>query len=209
MTDIDTASALDAELPRVLDAHALLRERKISDRKTNLGYEDHVKRQKKFVRNRESIWCQHQHQWKAFTIERNRFNQMLAGSKIRANSAKVKECGHDTKKLYNLINGITGRTTSNPMPPAKTDKELADKFADFFLAKIRKIREDLADSQTHSPEPIHTTTLGAFQPMTVDEVTKIIRSMPSKSCASDVIPTSLLKSILDKIAGVITSITNI
>ena len=45
--------------------------------------------------------------------------------------------------------------------------------------------------------------------MTVDEVTKIIRSMPSKSCKSDVIPTSLLKSILDKIAGVITSIINI
>ena len=53
----------------------------------------------------------------------------------------------------------------------------------------------------------NATTLGAFPPMTVDEVTKIIRSMPS--CESDVILTSLLKSILDKIAGVITSIINI
>ena len=138
LTDIDTAiSALDAELLRVLDAHAQLRERKVSDRKTNLGCEDHVKWQKKFVRNRESIWyrykCQHEHQCKAFTIEHNHFNQMLVGSKIRASSAKVKECGHDTKKHYKLINGITGRTTPNHMLPAKTDKELADKFADFSL----------------------------------------------------------------------------
>ena len=95
------------------------------------------------------------------------------------------------------------------MPPAKTDKELADQFADFFLTKIRKVREDLADCQTYSPEPIQTTILGASQPMTVDEVTKIMRSMPSKSYESDVIPTSLLKSILDKIAGVNTSIINI
>ena len=79
---------------------------------------------------------------------------------------------HVSKKvvmtLYNLINGITGRTTPNPMPAARTDKELADKFAELFLAKIRKIREDLADWPAYSPEPIHTTILGAFRPMTVD-----------------------------------------
>ena len=83
------------------------------------------------------------------------FKRILAGSKIRANSAEVKECVHDTDKLYNLINGITGRITPNSMPTAKTDKELADKFADIFLAKIRKIREDLANCQNYSPEPIH------------------------------------------------------
>ena len=163
-----------------MDSHAPLREHKVYDRKTNLVYEDHVKCQKKLVRNRESIWYRYKCQHNTNGELSNRFNRMLAGSKIRANSAKVKECGHDTKKLYKLINGITGRTTPNPLPSAKTDKELADKFADFFLAKIRKIREDLADCQTYSPEPVHATTLVAFQPMTVDEVTKITRSMPSK-----------------------------
>ena len=47
------------------------------------------------------------------------------------------------------------------------------------------------------------------KPMTVDYVRKIIMSMPSKSCESDAVPTCLLKRILDKVAGVITSIINI
>ena len=38
---------------------------------------------------------------------------------------------------------------------------------------------------------------------------KIIRSMPTKSCETDAIPTMLLKQILDKVGGTITSIVNI
>ena len=45
--------------------------------------------------------------------------------------------------------------------------------------------------------------------MTVDNIRKIIMSIPSKSCESDAVPRCLLKRILDKVAGVITSIINI
>ena len=49
---------------------------------------------------------------------------MVAGAKIRANSDNVLECGHDAKKLYNLVNSITGRVESNPMPPSRTNGDL-------------------------------------------------------------------------------------
>ena len=65
---------------------------------------------------------------------------MLAGTKIRANSSKVIECGNDSKKLFNLINNLTGRVKSNPMPPGRTDETMANEFADFFLGKINKMR---------------------------------------------------------------------
>ena len=45
--------------------------------------------------------------------------------------------------------------------------------------------------------------------LTVDNIRKIIMSMPSKSCESDAVRTCLLKCILDKVAGVITSVINI
>ena len=125
------------------------------------------------------------------------------------NSDKVIQCGGDTKKLYNLVNNITGRVKVNPMPPGKSDKVFADEFADFFMNKIKKIRDNLRDCQTYSPTPIEVKPLSAFRPMTEEEVVKIIRSIPTKSCETDAIPTMLLKQILDKVGGTITSIVNI
>ena len=108
---------------------------------------------------------------------------MIAGAKIRDNSAKIKECRHNTKKLYNLVNNITGRVKPNPMPPWKTNLELADDFAGFFL----EIREDLAGCATYSPTPIEVSPLSQFQHMSVDEVTKIIRKLHTTDWATKAI----------------------
>ena len=84
---------------------------------------------------------------------------------------------HDTKKLYNLVNNMTDRTKSNPMPPGRKDSELADEFADFFLDKIRRIRDDLADCRTYAPTQIEVEPLEIFNPLSVREDISIIRSM--------------------------------
>ena len=104
---------------------------------------------------------------------------------------------------------MTGRTKSNPMPPGRKDTELADEFADFFLDKIRRIRDDLADCRTYTPIEIEVEPLENFNPLSVGEVVSIIRSMPTKSCESDVLPTSLLKRSLDRLGKTITAIVNI
>ena len=63
LTDIDEAvTALDTELLRVLDKHAPIKELKVTDRKKELWYEDHIKLQKRIVRNREFIWNRFDHQ---------------------------------------------------------------------------------------------------------------------------------------------------
>ena len=209
----EAVAAFDTELLRVLNKHAPVKTIKISDRKKEVWYDDHIKLQKKFVRNREHVWNkynrEHDHYWKAFTVERNRLNRMIAGTKIRENSTRIEQCGHDTRKLYNLVNNITGRTKTNPMPPGKTDQLLADEFADYFLTKIKKIRDDLAECVAYSPTHADIEPLNQFKPLSVDNVVKIIRSMPSKSCESDVLPTKLLKQCLAKIGNTITAIVNI
>ena len=50
---------------------------------------------------------------------------------------------HDTKKLYKIINDMTSGKTLNPIPLNKTDEELGNKFAKYFLHKIEKIRSKL------------------------------------------------------------------
>ena len=47
------------------------------------------------------------------------------------------------KKLFLLVNHLTGCKPEIPLPTRRSDKELAEGFASFFLSKIVKIREEL------------------------------------------------------------------
>ena len=76
----------------------------------------------------------------------------------------------DTKKLYQVVNGITGILKENPLPHEESDIVLANKFADFFLEKIWK---------------------------TETELRKLITEMKTKSFELDPIPTRIIKENLD------------
>ena len=52
-------------------------------------------------------------------------------------------------------------------------------------------------------------TLSQFDPMTTEEVARLISSMATKSCELDAIPTSVLKQITPSIVHTITKIINI
>ena len=66
----------------------------------------------------------------------NEYNRQLLRTKIDAINTTVSECKTDTRKLYNLIRYLTGTSTSNPLPPSASDKELANVFADYFMNKM-------------------------------------------------------------------------
>ena len=53
---------------------------------------------------------------------------MLNNSKISALSAKVEECGKDSKKLYKLVTKLTGGPKENSLPNNIDDVNSANKF---------------------------------------------------------------------------------
>ena len=53
----------------------------------------------------------------------------------------VIDAGRETKKLYKIINNITGTKEDNPMPPGDSDMEIAQNFAEYFVENIDKIRD--------------------------------------------------------------------
>ena len=55
------------------------------------------------------------------------------------------ECEQSVIKLYSLVRELTGTSSQNPMPDGKTDEELSEDFASFFLDKIQKIRDSLSE----------------------------------------------------------------
>ena len=142
-------------------------------------------------------------------MERNRYNRMLYGAKIRRTSREVLNCKNDKKKLYNLVSNITGRVKDNPLPPRKANTELANSFGDFFIKKITNIRDNLKHIPNYVPPSRDVPVLEHFHKMSCDDVQKVISSMASKTCEMDVIPTKLLKLLLGDLIKVITDIVDL
>ena len=85
---------------------------------------------------------------------------------------------------------------------------IADRFADYFMEKILTIRKQLDTKDLFSPSPRHVETLRSFRLLSEEEVESIIKSLSSKSCELDVIPTNLLKDILPSILPLVTRLVN-
>ena len=111
-----------------------------------------------------------------------------------------------TKKLHKLINNMISGKTQNPMPPNKTDEELANEFANHFLDKVEKIRSKLTTTRPHTPKAYNTQALSRFTTLTEDQLHKVIMDMPTKSCELDIISTKLLRKVLHSCIPVIMKI---
>ena len=98
--------------------------------------------------------------------------------------------------------------TQNPMPPNKTNEELANEFANHFLDKIEKIRSKLTTTKPYTPKAYNTPALWRFTTLNEDQLYKVIMDMPTKSCELDIISTKLLKQVLHSCIPAITKIIN-
>ena len=148
-----------------------------------------------------------------YRLVRNRYRSAIDEAKTEYYSGKVQECAGDQKKLFEIIKSLTKPLQQEQYPDSDSLKDLADAFGDFFIMKIQKIRTKL-DSQ--DPEPITILRVAvkeedmflSFQPLTEDDVRKLIKQSPNKQCSSDPIPTWLLKECLDSLLPVLTLLVN-
>ena len=76
---------------------------------------------------------------------------MLWSTRKSTLSDRVNEYEQDTKKLYTFVNGTIGRSSENLMPKSDSDKELAEEFTDYFMAKIRNIHDSLENHPIYKP----------------------------------------------------------
>ena len=108
------------------------------------------------------------------------------------------------KKIYKLVNNITGTYTANPMRPSKSDEVLAEVFSDYFMNKIKTIRDMLDGYEKNQPiDDGKTPEINKFYELTEAEVEIIIGSMPTKGCELDPIPTKNFKQILPNIIATV------
>ena len=87
-------------------------------------------------------------------------------------SKKIEEYESDSSQLCQLVNHLTNCKMENPLPSRNTDKELADEFADYFIWKIVKIRNELDEYPIYYPSNSNVPKLSNFNELDQDQVEK-------------------------------------
>ena len=149
----------------------------------------------------------------AFHTQQNRYNALCDAAHSSWLATTIAES--DSKDLFKGADKILGRTTPAKLPTCESDAILAGKFNNFFMQKIKSIRDGLqAGNVVDLPAHLSTvpqffgrplSNLGSF---TQDQVKSLLKNSPTKSCPLDPIPTWLLKICMDQLLAVVTEVIN-
>ena len=140
------------------------------------------------------------------------FTHQLNIARWKFYSDKIKECRGDQRKLFSLINSVSKPKKKVDYPPARSITELANDFSNFFVTKIKLIREELDSIETDaktsdywsSYKPIKQSS--NFEILSKQQVRELISKPPIKQCIADPLPTWIVKEWLDEQGRVIISI---
>jgi len=209
----------NTKLSAIIDQHAPPQNKVISIRPNTKWYTDELRQAKRDRRKAERTMQKTKltvHQ-QIYCNKRNYVSKLLLQSKRNYYSTKIEECGYDQKQLFKLTNSLMGKTNEMVLPSNYGCHELSNRFGEYFVGKIENIRSKLIsanDANTNNVDPMRAdikycgNELLAFDPVSMEEVRKIVLKSASKSCELDPIPTFLLKPCLDSLLPVITNIIN-
>ena len=100
-------------------------------------------------------------------------------------SSKLNDNENKARNLYKILRLLTKPEDVNPMPLTEPPSNLPDKFADFFMNKIRKIREQFHDQNTQKIYHRKCTDFNAFLPHVREKIFNIIKNINPTTCIMD------------------------
>ena len=139
-------------------------------------------------------------------------NRLLCSTKIAYYETQIVQCPHTSKAMFRTVNMLMGNKGGCPLPSHTSDLQLASDFSNLFTSKVSTIPESLNHLDTSNfVSPLDDdapATLHSFSPTTIEEIVRIIKLSPNKSCELDPLPTWLLKLCAQELAPIITAIVN-
>ena len=106
---------------------------------------------------------------------------------------------------------LLGKAKTTSLPSNIPIADLPQRFCDFFVTKIKQIREDL-DSCPYDPPSFFKFDgphLSMFETVTEELICRLISQSPTKNCTHDPIPTTLTKQCLHALVPLVTKIVNV
>ena len=195
----------------VMDKHAPLKSRKVTERAKSPWFTPKVKEIKKQRRQAERKFRKTglQIHKDIFIHLKNKSNSIVDIAKSTYYKVKF-QCVKSCKELYSLKNELFGKTNEPSLPCNTNKSELPELFSSFFSSKVIGIRNSLDNVPVsqNSDVVFDGTVLDSFVPVTETEVKEVILSFPPKFCELDVLPTSLFKACIDDVITYITTFIN-
>lgn len=197
-------------LTQILDKHAPIITKLFAPKPKKLWFDDVCKSLKRDKRKLERKWRKSKLQidYDNYKIARNIYVKHLYAMKVKHYKKAIEDCGDNTKKLYNTVFGLLNRSTEIEMPN-DAEIECADKFADFFINKIRSIREPLDqfplfESTSHF-NGLHLTNI---EPVSEELVSKVLANSKPTTSLIDPFPSCLIKGHRSVLIPIITKLIN-
>ena len=134
---------------------------------------------------------------------------------------KLAVAAGNPKATYKIINSLLDKEfAAKKHPSCSSDAECANKHKDFFHSKVTNIYAEIkerADNLKGDDTMIHDMDPGIIPACTKDKfgflpqsvITEVIKTMGSKSCELDPIPTWLFNNCIDDLLPIVTLIVNL
>ena len=215
-TDPDQlALALHQTSRSILDKHVPEIERKLHVRAKCPWFNKTLLTAKRHKRACERRWRRThlQSHFEIFTAACANYRTLILSSKAKYYQELVSANRQKPKELFSIIHSLLHKKKTQPLPEHVSMKELANRFSEFFLGKIRDIRLKLDISYVRNISVANFSiknvpVWSSFEPVSPEMVSEFVRKSPTKSCLLDSLPTQLFKECLDILSPSVTEIVN-
>jgi len=210
-TKNDKVDAYNETMTTLLDDHAPLKSRTITDRPSAPWMTLEIKAAKQERRQAERKFRK-----TSLSIYREIFHSLHVKVKNLIKSAKsfwinnsINKCP-SSKSLYAFTNKLCKKGNNNIYPLTVPRAQVAERFCNFFTEKISKIRNSLKSSECADfvVPTFSGNALFNFKSVSENEIKNIILQSPSKTCSLDPLPTPLVREHIDCFVPIFTTIVN-
>ena len=181
----------------VIDEHAPLMTKTISDVPTAPWFDAEYKQQRTLKRKAEVRYRNNKSEENLlFYKEKQRETTKLAKlKKQQYYTRKLDNAGSDMRAIYQIASKEMDKTKNVILPDCEDKVVLAKEFNNFFIEKIQKIRETFPNISLDNDlnhQQFENETLSHFTPCTMEEIREIVSESGIKSSPSDFVPTEIL-----------------
>ncbi|KAL8596981.1 hypothetical protein ACOMHN_054712 [Nucella lapillus] len=200
-------------LSSLLDTYAPTTQKRIVERPDTSWYTPAVRTAKKSRRRAERKWRKSGREGdrQIYRHARNQCSREEDKAIAQHVTQELNAASSDPKKMYSVVNGLLGEDKPSPVLPDLDDKTAADTLGTYFSDKIQTIRDGFGDGSEPVPQTDRAfagTALSRFEPVTEEQLMKIIRRCNPTSSAVDPVPTRIVMKHLDILLPVLVAIIN-
>ncbi len=145
-----------------------------------------------------------------FKSIKNKANQLMHRAKSGFNTRIVKENPHNQSKLFSVAKNFLVPKNNLGFSDHQDKNCLVNELGQYFSSKLETIRSQFDANCSSTPtSPSSLYRLLNFDPLSKDDVQKLILNIGKKYCALDPMPTPPKLECLDTLLPVITSLINL